>query len=32
MGVLLRSEYRCDVHYLPDDPNRWILDYLDIED
>jgi hypothetical protein len=32
LGVLLRSEYRCDAHYLPDDPNKWILDYLDFED
>jgi len=31
-GVLLRSEYRCDTHYLVDDPNEWVLDYLDIED
>lgn len=32
MGVLLRSEYRCDVHYLPDDPGLWVLDYLKIDD
>jgi hypothetical protein len=32
MGVWLRSEYRCDVHYLPDDPTLWVLDYLDIGD
>jgi hypothetical protein len=32
MGVLLRSEYRCDAHYVPNDPTRWVLDYLDIED
>lgn len=31
LGVLLRSEYRCDVHYLPDDPGVWALDYLDVE-
>lgn len=30
LGVLLRSEYRCDAHYLPDDPMLWVLDYLDI--
>jgi len=32
LGVLLRSQYRCDLHYLPDNPGVWILDYLDIED
>ncbi len=32
LGVLLRSEYRCDAHYLPDNPSLWILDYLDITD
>jgi hypothetical protein len=32
LGVPLRSKYRCDLHYLPDDPNVWILDYLDFED
>lgn len=32
MGVLLRAKYRCDAHYLPDDPTLWVLDYLDIED
>jgi hypothetical protein len=32
LGVLLRSEYRCDTHYLPDDPGVWVLDYLDIQD
>jgi hypothetical protein len=32
MGVLLRSEYRCDAHYVPNDPGVWVLDYLNIED
>lgn len=32
MGVRLRSAYRCDVHYLPEDSSTWILDYLDIDD
>ncbi|MHC4792128.1 MAG: hypothetical protein ACYS8Y_11980 [Planctomycetota bacterium] len=32
LGVPLRSQYRCDLHYLPDNPGVWILDYLDIED
>ena len=32
LGVMLRSEYRCDTHYLPDDPTLWVLDYLDIAD
>lgn len=32
MGVWLRSRYRCDVHYLPNDSKLWVLDYLDIED
>jgi hypothetical protein len=32
LGVPLRSEYRCDLHYLANDPGIWILDYLDIED
>lgn len=31
IGVWLRSEYRCDVHYLPDQPTLWVLDYLDID-
>jgi hypothetical protein len=30
-GVLLRSTYRCDVHYIPERPLEWILDDLDIE-
>ncbi len=31
LSVLLRSEYRCDLHYLAADPSVWVLDYLDIE-
>jgi hypothetical protein len=30
-GVPLRSTYRCDVHYIPEDPSRWILDSLTID-
>jgi hypothetical protein len=32
MGVRLSSQYRCDTHYLPDQPGVWVLDYLKIED
>jgi hypothetical protein len=31
LGVPLRSTYRCDVHYIPEDPSRWILDSLTID-
>jgi hypothetical protein len=30
-GVPLRSTYRCDVHYIPEDPSRWVLDSLTID-
>lgn len=30
-GVPLRSNYRCDVHYIPEDPSRWVLDSLTID-
>jgi hypothetical protein len=32
LGVRLRSSYRCDVHYLPNQPGVWVLDYLNIDD
>lgn len=32
MGVWLEADYRCDVHYLPESPGAWELDYLDLRD
>ena len=32
LGVMLRSTYQCEIHYVPEDPNRWILDNLVINE
>lgn len=31
LGVWLQASYRCDTHYLPDNPGQWVLDHLEIE-
>lgn len=30
-GVMIRNQFRCDLHYIPEDRDRWILDNLVIE-
>jgi hypothetical protein len=30
-GAMLRSDYYCELHYVPEEPDRWILDHIEIE-
>jgi hypothetical protein len=30
-GIPIRSNYRCDVHYIPERPLEWILDGLEMK-
>lgn len=30
-GVYLRSNYRCDLHYIPADRDSWYIDYWGFE-
>lgn len=31
LGVVLRSNYRCKLHYIPENPSQWVLDNLEID-